>query len=157
MQGQRWSVFTVTLLLRSVCLWCYYYSHIHTFSSFLKSSPSVRLHLCFCFCFCFLYFSPSSLQDELQEPEGVLGLAVLPVPAHHRHLRPGTLGKVHFQLHPLLRHRHGGVHLLRLRAHPRAPGTGVFLGDFWWTAREYDDADELKSRRRIWRNFERVA
>lgn len=76
-------------------------------------------------------FLPSSLQDELQELEGVPCLAVLPVPAHHWHLCPGALGKVHFQLHPLLRHRHGDLHLIRLRAHPHTPCTGVFLWDLW--------------------------
>ena len=89
------------------------------------------------------HFLPSSLQDELQEPFGVPGLAVLPVPAHHRHLCPGAVGKVHLQLHPLLRHRHGDLHLVCLCAHPRAARTGVFLGDLWRPAWEHHGAHEL--------------
>lgn len=88
-------------------------------------------------------FPPSSLQDELQELEGVPGLAVLPVPAHHWHLCPGALGKVHFQLHPLLRHRHGDLHLICLCAHSHTPCTGVFLWDLWWPAWEHHDPHEL--------------
>lgn len=87
---------------------------------------------------------PSSLQDELQELYGLPGLAVLPVPPHHRHLCPGALGKVHLQLHPLLRHRHGDLHLICLCAHPCAPRTGVFLWDLWRPAWEHHGTHELK-------------
>lgn len=85
-----------------------------------------------------------SLQNELQEPEGVLGLAVLPVPPHYWYLRPGAMGKIHLQLHPLLRHRHGDLHLLCVCTHPRAAGTGVFLRYFWGPARKRYGTDELK-------------
>lgn len=85
-----------------------------------------------------------SLQNELQEPEGVRGLAVFPVPPHNWYLRPGAMGKIHLQLHPLLCHRHGDLHLLCVCAHPRAAGTRVFLRYFWGPAREHYGTDELK-------------
>ena len=94
-----------------------------------------------------LIFPPSSLQDELQELEGVSGLAVLSIPAHHWHLCPGAMGKVHLQLDPLLSHRHGDLHLICLCAHPRAPGTGVFLQDLWRPAWEHHGTHELTIRR----------
>lgn len=85
----------------------------------------------------------SSLQNELQEPEGVLGLAVLSVPPHHWHLRLRAMGKIHLQLRPLLRHRYGDLHLLCVCAHPRAPGIGVFLRYFWGATRKHYGTDEL--------------
>lgn len=84
------------------------------------------------------------LQNELQELEGVPGLVILPIPAHHRHLCPGAVGKIHLQLHPLLCHRHGRLHLIRLRTHSRAPGAGVFLRHLWRPAGEHHGTHDLK-------------
>lgn len=83
-------------------------------------------------------------KDELQELEGVPGLAVLPVPAHHRHLCPGALGKVYIQLHPLLRHSYGDLHVIRLCAHTREPRSGVLLWDLWRPAEEHHGTHELE-------------
>ncbi|KAJ0022030.1 hypothetical protein NQD34_009519, partial [Periophthalmus magnuspinnatus] len=86
------------------------------------------------------------LSNEFQEPEGVPGLAVLPVPPHHWHLCTGTMGKIHIQLCPLLCHRHGDLHFLCLCAHPCAAGTGVFLRYIWGSAGEHYGTDELKPK-----------
>lgn len=84
-----------------------------------------------------------SIQDVLQKLQRIPVLALLPIPAHNWNLRPGTLGKVHLQLHPFLRHRHGGLHLLRLHTHPLASGAGIFPRDLWGSAWEHHDAHEL--------------
>lgn len=108
---------------------------------FCPPPPPTSLHLCLTATSSTSL--PSSLQDELQEPFGVPGLAVLPVPAHHRHLCPGAVGKVHLQLRPLLRHRHGDLHLICLCAHPREARTGIFLWDLWRPAWEHHGTHEL--------------
>lgn len=84
-------------------------------------------------------------QHGCEEHTRIHGLAILPVSPHHGHLRPGTMGEVHLQYGPLHHGGHGGLHFLRLRAHPRAPGTGVFLRIVRGAAREYRSTYELKN------------
>ncbi|KAL7842759.1 hypothetical protein SRHO_G00244480 [Serrasalmus rhombeus] len=89
----------------------------------LKDIPSSRSFL----------LTTSYLWGELRLKHGckeharVHGLAVLPVPPDHGHLRAGALGEVHLQHSPFYHGGHGGLHLLRLRAHPCASGLGVLL------------------------------
>lgn len=69
----------------------------------------------------------SNVHDEHQEPAGVPGLALLPVHAHHLHLRAGAVGEVPLQPGSFLRRRHGDLHRIRVRAPAHATGAGVLL------------------------------